>query len=69
MEIEQWAMAPTAECFIEAGCRVAHRAGMHGCPGCLGDGKRLLLGAAITIAVTLDDHGNPIGIDRSDSNG
>jgi hypothetical protein len=58
-------MVPTAQCFIAADCRFAHRAGMHGCPGCLGDGRRALLGAAISVTVTLDDHGNPIGIDSN----
>jgi hypothetical protein len=39
---------------------------MFECPGCLGNGRRALLGAAITIAVVLDHHGNPIGIDTEE---
>ena len=66
MTTETWAMAPTTECIIEAGCTLAHKAGMYECPGCLGNGRRALLGAAITIAVALDHHGNPVGIDTKD---
>jgi hypothetical protein len=39
---------------------------MFECPGCLGNGRRALLGAAITITVALDHHGNPVGIDTKD---
>jgi hypothetical protein len=66
MNTEQWTMAPTAACIIEADCTIAHKAGMFECPGCLGNGRRALLGAAITIAVVLDHHGNPIGIDTEE---
>jgi hypothetical protein len=66
MNTETWAMAPTTECLIEAGCTLAHKAGMYECPGCLGNGRRALLGAAVTITVALDHHGNPIGIETGE---
>jgi hypothetical protein len=55
MKTAIWALAPIAECIIEASCDHNLRAGMYGCDGCIGNGQRILVNNMRKAEVIIDE--------------